>query len=224
MSAGRGSGGHEDPAWRVRWVTRGPERGEALVSTSTDGRVTQWATSKARAPAEVVGLRVGSRIAPPEAAHHAHSLHILHLPCTPGWRVERARACCLCMACQARPVGPSWQQCPLPLHTVQKTCSKGDTHSGKKRCALSAGPGADRPDASQARAAGAAHAGRWPGRRPRRRRQRSRARALHQPARRRHVLRLLGAGRARIPRGCDSMLPCRTLRSVLQEVAASVKV
>lgn len=47
MSAGRGSGGHEDPAWRVRWVTRGPERGEALVSTSTDGRVTQWATSKA---------------------------------------------------------------------------------------------------------------------------------------------------------------------------------
>jgi len=48
MSAGRGGGGHDDPAWRVRWVARGPERGEALVSISTDGRVTQWATSKAR--------------------------------------------------------------------------------------------------------------------------------------------------------------------------------
>ncbi len=48
MAAGRGGGGHEDPAWRVRWVARGPERGEALVSISTDGRVTQWATSKAR--------------------------------------------------------------------------------------------------------------------------------------------------------------------------------
>ncbi|KAK9844200.1 hypothetical protein WJX81_007836 [Elliptochloris bilobata] len=57
MAAGRGSGGHEDPAWHVRWVARGPERGEALVSISTDGRVTQWATSKGLEPTDLMRLK-----------------------------------------------------------------------------------------------------------------------------------------------------------------------
>ena len=32
--------------WKVRWVKRGPDRDEALVSISTDGRVTQWSLKK----------------------------------------------------------------------------------------------------------------------------------------------------------------------------------
>lgn len=40
------SGKHADPVWKVRWIDRGPERDEPLVSISTDGRVTQWSIAK----------------------------------------------------------------------------------------------------------------------------------------------------------------------------------
>ena len=49
LSSSAGSGQHSDPVWQVRWVDRGLEQEERLVTISTDGRVTQWATTKAGA-------------------------------------------------------------------------------------------------------------------------------------------------------------------------------
>ena len=46
MSSSAGSGQHSDPVWQVCWVDRGLEQEERLVTISTDGRVTQWATTK----------------------------------------------------------------------------------------------------------------------------------------------------------------------------------
>jgi len=47
LESGHGvPGKHSDPVWKVRWVKRGPDRDEALVSISTDGRVTQWSLKK----------------------------------------------------------------------------------------------------------------------------------------------------------------------------------
>lgn len=48
VSSSAGSGQHSDPVWQVCWVDRGLEQEERLVTISTDGRVTQWATTKAR--------------------------------------------------------------------------------------------------------------------------------------------------------------------------------
>ena len=47
LRSSAGSGQHSDPVWQVRWVDRGLEQEERLVTISTDGRVTQWATTKA---------------------------------------------------------------------------------------------------------------------------------------------------------------------------------
>jgi WD40 repeat protein len=42
-----GTGGkHLDAVWQVQWVDKGSERGESLVSISTDGRVTEWSLKK----------------------------------------------------------------------------------------------------------------------------------------------------------------------------------
>jgi len=47
LQSGHGvPGKHSDPVWKVRWIKRGPDRDEALVSISTDGRVTQWSLKK----------------------------------------------------------------------------------------------------------------------------------------------------------------------------------
>lgn len=48
LSSSAGSGQHSDPVWQVCWVDRGLEQEERLVTISTDGRVTQWATTKVR--------------------------------------------------------------------------------------------------------------------------------------------------------------------------------
>lgn len=46
------NGKHHDPIWEIKWVERegivgdDSSRGEALVSVSTDGRVTQWMIRK----------------------------------------------------------------------------------------------------------------------------------------------------------------------------------
>jgi len=37
---------HMDPVWEVKWVDKGPERGESLVTIATDGRVLEWSTKK----------------------------------------------------------------------------------------------------------------------------------------------------------------------------------
>lgn len=39
------AGNHSDPVWQVQWVELG-DRGEKIISISTDGRVTQWSLTK----------------------------------------------------------------------------------------------------------------------------------------------------------------------------------
>ena len=46
IESGHTSGKHSDPVWRTKWIHRGSERGEKLVSVSTDGRITQWSIKK----------------------------------------------------------------------------------------------------------------------------------------------------------------------------------
>ncbi|KAK3288194.1 hypothetical protein CYMTET_4329 [Cymbomonas tetramitiformis] len=46
LETGHTSGKHSDPVWKLQWVERGSERGEVLISISTDGRVTQWSIKK----------------------------------------------------------------------------------------------------------------------------------------------------------------------------------
>jgi len=46
LESGQGAGKHMDAVWQVKWVEKGSEKGERLVSISTDGRVTEWSTKK----------------------------------------------------------------------------------------------------------------------------------------------------------------------------------
>eukprot|EP00775_Hariotina_reticulata_P012390 gene12390-12525_t len=46
MSSTAQTGKHLGPVWKVRWVDRGPEREELLVSISTDGKVKAWTIAK----------------------------------------------------------------------------------------------------------------------------------------------------------------------------------
>lgn len=43
-------GKHSSPVWQLKWIERdkgsGEEKGEVLISTSADGRVTQWSIRK----------------------------------------------------------------------------------------------------------------------------------------------------------------------------------
>jgi WD40 repeat protein len=39
-------GGHTDPVWHLKWIIKGVERLETLVSISTDGRVLEWNLKK----------------------------------------------------------------------------------------------------------------------------------------------------------------------------------
>lgn len=55
------SGKHTDPVWQLKWVDQSAERGENLVSISTDGRVTQWQMKKGL---EHVDLMLLKRVAP----------------------------------------------------------------------------------------------------------------------------------------------------------------
>lgn len=50
-------GKHSDCVWEVRWVDKGSERGEALVSVSSDGRVTQWSMSKGLEHTDLIKLK-----------------------------------------------------------------------------------------------------------------------------------------------------------------------
>ncbi|DBA79036.1 TPA: hypothetical protein ACH3X1_008899 [Trebouxia sp. C0004] len=57
LSSSAGSGQHSDPVWQVRWVDRGLEQEERLVTISTDGRVTQWATTKGLEHTDLIKLK-----------------------------------------------------------------------------------------------------------------------------------------------------------------------
>ncbi len=54
MSSSARTGKHSDPVWKLKWVDRGLEQEELLVSISTDGRVTQWSTAKVSLPAPLL--------------------------------------------------------------------------------------------------------------------------------------------------------------------------
>lgn len=62
VESGHTTGKHTDPVWQLKWVDHGPERGEALVSISTDGRVTQWNMKKGLEHADLMVLK---RVAAP---------------------------------------------------------------------------------------------------------------------------------------------------------------
>ena len=51
------NGKHSDPVWKLRWVGRGTERGESLMSISTDGRVTQWSITKGLEHTDLMKLK-----------------------------------------------------------------------------------------------------------------------------------------------------------------------
>jgi len=57
MEADAHTGRHSDPVWKVRWIDRGPERDEPLISVSTDGRVTQWSIAKGLEFTDLMKLR-----------------------------------------------------------------------------------------------------------------------------------------------------------------------
>ena len=46
LSSDQEGGSHMDAVWQVKWVNKGQERGESLVSISSDGRVTEWSMKK----------------------------------------------------------------------------------------------------------------------------------------------------------------------------------
>lgn len=55
------AGKHMDPVWQVQWVDKGIERGESLVSISTDGRVVEWSIKKGLEESTLMVLkRVGN--------------------------------------------------------------------------------------------------------------------------------------------------------------------
>eukprot|EP00281_Chroomonas_sp_CCMP1168_P011036 CAMPEP_0206279230 /NCGR_PEP_ID=MMETSP0047_2-20121206/37914_1 /ASSEMBLY_ACC=CAM_ASM_000192 /TAXON_ID=195065 /ORGANISM="Chroomonas mesostigmatica_cf, Strain CCMP1168" /LENGTH=721 /DNA_ID=CAMNT_0053709171 /DNA_START=20 /DNA_END=2186 /DNA_ORIENTATION=- len=50
-------GKHSDSVWEVRWVDKGSEKAEALVSVSSDGRVTQWSMTKGLENSDLIKLK-----------------------------------------------------------------------------------------------------------------------------------------------------------------------
>lgn len=46
-----------EAVWQVKWVDKGPERGECLVSVSTDGRIAEWSMKKGLASSTLMVLR-----------------------------------------------------------------------------------------------------------------------------------------------------------------------
>lgn len=59
QSSGGMDGGHTDPVWQVRWITKGQEGGETLVSISTDGRVLEWNLKKGLVVTTLMALKRG---------------------------------------------------------------------------------------------------------------------------------------------------------------------
>jgi len=59
QSSGGMDGGHTDPVWQVRWILKGQERIETLVSISTDGRVLEWNLKKGLVVTALMVLKRG---------------------------------------------------------------------------------------------------------------------------------------------------------------------
>lgn len=52
-------GGHVDPVWQVRWIVKGQDRVESLVTISTDGRVLEWSLKKGMVMSTLMALKRG---------------------------------------------------------------------------------------------------------------------------------------------------------------------
>jgi WD40 repeat protein len=48
---------HLDPVWNLKWIVRGVERLETLVSISTDGRVLEWNLKKGLVMSKLMDLK-----------------------------------------------------------------------------------------------------------------------------------------------------------------------
>ena len=48
---------HTDAVWGIKWIDKGTEQGEMLVSISTDGRVTEWSIKKGLASSDLMVLK-----------------------------------------------------------------------------------------------------------------------------------------------------------------------
>ena len=56
-----------DAIWQVKWVNRGTERGETLVTISGDGRVTEWSLKKGLSHVDLMTLkRIPNKLAQAE--------------------------------------------------------------------------------------------------------------------------------------------------------------
>jgi WD40 repeat protein len=51
---------HLDPVWGVQWIYQGDDRGESIVSVSSDGRVLQWSIKKGLEHTELTKLKRSS--------------------------------------------------------------------------------------------------------------------------------------------------------------------
>eukprot|EP00753_Platysulcus_tardus_P007346 PLAT15148.1.p1 GENE.PLAT15148.1~~PLAT15148.1.p1 ORF type:complete len:939 (-),score=504.02 PLAT15148.1:184-3000(-) len=58
------AGKHTEPVWQVKWVDKGSERGETLVSISTDGRVVEWSMKKGMTAGVLMLLKRMPNLAP----------------------------------------------------------------------------------------------------------------------------------------------------------------
>lgn len=56
LDSSKVSAQHKDSVWMVKWVQR-KEKGETLVSISTDGRVKEWSMKKGLAPIDLMALK-----------------------------------------------------------------------------------------------------------------------------------------------------------------------
>ncbi|KAF8065565.1 Wdr78 [Scenedesmus sp. PABB004] len=68
LASSAAGGKHSDPVWRVRWLDRGPEREELLVSISTDGCVKAWTIAKGLDHATIMTLKRLPRRTPSASA------------------------------------------------------------------------------------------------------------------------------------------------------------
>ena len=74
---------HTDPVWQLRWVDKGVEQGEGLVSISTDGRIMEWSTSKGMSAIPLMTLkRVGNLTG--KISNQASGLSFAFLPNDPS--------------------------------------------------------------------------------------------------------------------------------------------
>jgi len=61
LASGNNTEKHHDPVWQVQWIDKGMERGESLVSISTDGKVKEWTIKKGLEHNELMMMKEAAR-------------------------------------------------------------------------------------------------------------------------------------------------------------------